>query len=97
MGGMSICLQRVVSLRRRAQADAATVVGCRLRRVPTADAQTRRVHRALCKGYRGRNLQCTVPLPCLCMIAMAVSFSFSGDVAIRYVLPVLLTTSCGHE
>jgi len=25
MGGMSICLQRVVSLRRRAQADAATV------------------------------------------------------------------------
>ena len=60
-GGISLPLQRVTSLRRRAQADA-PAASYRLRRVlwATAGAETRRVHRA--RGAAGGEA-CNASLP----------------------------------
>jgi len=56
-GGMSIPLQRVTSLCRRAQANVPAASSW-LRRIPEDGRQTS----VLCKGCRGRTLQCTMVL-----------------------------------
>ena len=59
-GGMLVPLQRLTSLRRRAQANG-PAASYRLRRV--LDDGERRVQTSpLCKGCRGRSLQCAIAL-----------------------------------
>jgi len=66
---VSIPLQRVTSLRRRAQANA-SAASHRLRRVQsTAAAETKRVHHVRCTGDRA----CNAPLTCVTCLLCCVS------------------------
>ena len=91
-GGMPILLKQVASLRSRGQDITSLLrrIGCAVSQT-TVGTETRRVHCA--KGAGGG--ACNAPLPCLCMLPMAVVGPLS---TLRYIMyaPVLWMTSCLH-
>jgi len=105
-------LQRVTSLRRRAQANApAASYSCRVLFQMTAGAETRRVYRARGTGRRGQSLQCISALLlyrvlCCCQqeslelasLAEETYSQLSDDVTCRAsALKSLVLTSCSSD